>query len=80
MKIIFTLISLLLVVAPLWAGTKIDVFPTVRYDQFLVYETLALFWLGIIGLVVIIRMKLKEIERVQRLKIDEEEDNIPYLG
>ena len=28
---------------------------------------LALFWAGIIGLIVIIRMKLKEIERIQSM-------------
>lgn len=43
------------------------------------YENLALFWIGIIGLVVIIRMKLKEIERIQLLGINEEEKDPPVL-
>ncbi len=48
-------------------------------EQFTVYENLALFWIGIIGLIVIIRMKLKEIERIQALGIDKEEKDPPVL-
>ena len=40
---------------------------------------LALFWVGIIGLIVIIRMKLKEIERTQSMGIDKAEKEIPLL-
>lgn len=48
-------------------------------DQFIIYENLVLFWIGIIGLMVIIRMKLKEIERVQALGADKEEKDAPVL-
>lgn len=44
---------------------SVEVFPSSHYDRYIVYEMLFLFWAGIIGLIVIIRMKLKEIERVQ---------------
>lgn len=58
---------------------KVEVFPTVPYDQFIVYQNLILFWIGIIGLIVIIKMKLREIERIQKLGIDKEDENIPVL-
>jgi hypothetical protein len=40
---------------------------------------LSLFWAGIIGLIVIIRMKLKEIKRIQSMGIDAGEKEIPLL-
>jgi len=58
---------------------NIEVFPSATYDRYIVYEMLALFWAGIIGLVVIIRMKLKEIERIQNMGIDKAEKEIPLL-
>lgn len=58
---------------------KIDVFPAVPYDRFIVYQNLMVFWAGIIGLIVIIKMKLREIERTQKLGIDKEEKDIPVL-
>lgn len=48
-------------------------------ERFIIYENLALFWIGIVGLIVIIRMKLKEIERVQTLGADKEEKDAPTL-
>ncbi len=55
----------------LFAGQQtVEVFPSSLYDQYIIYETLVLFWIGIIGLIVIIKMKLKEIERIQRMCID----------
>jgi len=58
---------------------KIDVFPTVPYDRLIVYQNLLIFWAGIIGLIVIIKMKLHEIERTQKMGIDKEEKDIPIL-
>jgi hypothetical protein len=58
---------------------KIDVFPAVPYDGFIVYQNLIIFWIGIIGLIVIIKMKLREIERIQKMGIDKEEKDIPLL-
>ncbi len=65
--------------AVLWAADKIEVFPEVRYDRYIVYQNLAIFWAGIIGLIVIIKIKLREIERIQKLGIDKEEKDIPLL-
>ena len=56
-----------------------EVFPSAPYDRYIIYEMLALFWAGIIGLVVIIRMKLKEIERIQSMGIEKAEKEIPLL-
>jgi hypothetical protein len=58
---------------------KIAVFPTVPYDGYIIYQSLAIFWLFIIGLLVILRMKLREIERTQALGLDEEDTNAPLL-
>jgi hypothetical protein len=81
MKRIFTaLAGLLISTADLFAQQdKIDVFPSVPYDRFIVYQNLIIFWVGIIGLIVIIKMKLREIERTQKMGIDKEEKDIPVL-
>lgn len=52
------------------AKKAIEVFPSTPFYQYIIYETLAIFWIAIIGLIVIIRMKLREIERVQKLGLD----------
>ena len=52
------------------AKKAIEVFPSTPFYQYIIYETLAIFWIAIIGLLVIIRMKLREIERVQRMGLD----------
>jgi len=62
-----------------FAEDKITVFPSAPVEAYTVYGTLALFWLGIIGLIVIIKMKLHEIERIQKLGIDEEDKDAPLL-
>ena len=58
---------------------KISVFPTAPYYQYIVYESLAVFWVAILGLLVIIRMKLREIERTQELGVDREDRDAPLL-
>jgi len=79
-RIILALVSLLMNAGILLAQeTKIDVFPAAPYDRFIIYQTLAIFWIGIIGLIIIIRMKLKEIERIQSLGIDKEDKDTPLL-
>jgi hypothetical protein len=70
---------LLMQVASLCAQEKIEVFPVTPFDRLIIYETLLLFWLGIIGLIVVIKMKLKEIERTQKMGIDREEKDNPIL-
>ncbi|MDD5243741.1 MAG: hypothetical protein PHU49_06960 [Syntrophorhabdaceae bacterium] len=57
----------------------IEVFPAAPYDRLIIFQALALFWIGIIGLIVIIKMKLREIERIQRMGIDQEQKDIPLL-
>jgi len=81
MKTMLTaLIGMFISAADLFAQQdKIDVFPAVPYDRFIVYQNLIIFWAGIIGLIVIIKIKLREIERTQKLGIDKEEKDIPVL-
>lgn len=69
----------LLTAVPAFAAEPIAVFPTTSYDAFLIYESLAVFWLAIISLLVIIRMKLREIERTQALGADREDADAPLL-
>jgi len=79
-RMLTALIGMFISAADLFAQQdKIDVFPTVSYDRFIVYQNLIIFWAGIIGLIVIIKMKLREIERTQKLGIDKEEKDIPVL-
>ena len=79
-RILTALIGMFISAADLFAQQdKIDVFPAVPYDRFIVYQNLIIFWAGIIGLIVIIKMKLREIERTQKLGIDKEEKDIPVL-
>jgi hypothetical protein len=61
------------------AAEKIAVHPEAPYYLYIAYENLAIFWVGILGLLVIIRMKLREIERVQALGVEDEDPNAPLL-
>ena len=61
------------------AAEKIAVFPATPYYGFIIYESLAVFWLFIISLLVIIRMKLREIERIQEMGADREDGDAPFL-
>jgi Zn-dependent protease with chaperone function len=70
---------LLLAAAAHAAEGPIAVFPAAPYDGYLIYESLAVFWIAIIGLIVIIRMKLREIERTQEMGADLEESDIQLL-
>lgn len=81
MKKIFTSFAgMLISVTDLFAQQdKFDLLPAASYDRFIVYQNLVIFWIGIIGLIVIIKMKLKEVERIQKMGINKEEKNIPVL-
>jgi hypothetical protein len=61
------------------AVEKISVFPSTPYEGYIVYESLAVFWLFIVSLLIIIRMKLREIERIQALGVDKEDQDAPLL-
>ena len=55
------------VIKPLaFAEEKIPVFPSTPVEAYTIYASLAVFWLAIIGLIVIIKMKLNEIDRIQK--------------
>lgn len=58
---------------------KIHVFPTSPIDAYTIYVSLAVFWFAIIFLIVIIKMKLTEIKRIQKLGIDKDDKDAPIL-
>jgi hypothetical protein len=63
-----------------WAQQdKIQTSPPGSYDRFIIFESLAVFWLGILGLIIIIKMKLRELERTHKMGLDKEEKEIPLL-
>jgi hypothetical protein len=79
-KLILSCFFITITTVDLSAGQEIiEVFPSTPYDRYTIYGMLVLFWAGIIGLIVIIRMKLKEIERTQDMGIDKEEKGTPFL-
>lgn len=61
------------------AAEKIAVFPESAYDAHIIYQNLVIFWLFIIGLIVIIWMKLKEIKRTQKMGLDADDEKAPRL-
>ena len=63
----------------LCAETKIDVFPPTAYDQATVYLNLGFFWAGIIGLVILLKLKLRELERTQKMEREEAQESAPLL-
>lgn len=76
-------VFMVLLAAPLWAEEAkkaIEVFPSTPYYQFIIFENLAIFWIAIIGLIVILRMKLKEIEQRQRMGLDRESGPVSSAG
>ena len=58
---------------------RIELSPSAPYDRFIIFQNLTIFWLAVIGLIVIIRLKTKEIKRVQGLGLKEKEERIPSL-
>ncbi len=49
------------------------------YDRHIIYQALVLFWIGIIGLIVIIVMKLKEAKRIQDMDVHKDDEDAPFL-
>jgi hypothetical protein len=78
-RLFFLSLSTLLTALPLFAGEAVETAPTAPYARFIMVETLALFWVGIIGLVIIIKMKLNEIERIRRMNRPTDQKGIPFL-
>jgi len=81
MKRAIFLLSLSFLNAPLVWGEEakkaIEVFPSTPFYQFIIYENLVIFWIGILGLLVVIRMKLHEIERVRQMGLGKEGADAP---
>ena len=81
MKRAIFLLSLSFLNAPLVWGEEakkaIEVFPSTPFYQYIIYENLVIFWIGILGLLVIIRMKLREIERVRQMGLGKEGADAP---
>jgi hypothetical protein len=79
-KILLACAFILINTVTLWAQQEtIEIFPSAPYDRHIIFQFLVFFWIAIIGLVIIIRMKLKEIERIQKMGIDREDKDIPLL-
>jgi hypothetical protein len=79
-RILFTALTIFLFHSLVFAEEKIHVFPTGPVAVYTIYISLAVFWLAIIGLIVVIKMKLNEIERIQKLGIDKEDSTAPMLN
>ncbi len=78
-KILFAALTIFVFNYSTFAEEKIPVFPTGPVEVYTIYTSLAVFWLAIIGLIVVIKMKLNEIERIQKLGIDKEDIHAPLL-
>lgn len=78
-RILFTALAIFLFHSLAFAEEKIPVFPITPVAVCTIYISLAIFWLAIIGLIVVIKMKLNEIERIQKLGIDKEDKEAPLL-
>ncbi|MGD0488948.1 MAG: hypothetical protein ABSB94_17375 [Syntrophorhabdales bacterium] len=61
------------------AEERIALIPPSAYDRAAIYLNLALFWVALIVLIVLIRLKLREIERVQAMDAGRDDENIPML-
>jgi len=78
-RILFATLTIFAFNSLAFAEEKIPVFPTTPVDVYTIYASLTIFWLAIIGLIVVIKMKLNEIERIQKLGIDREDKEAPLL-
>lgn len=77
--LIFLFIILVQAMALCAQDQKIEVFAGSPYDRYIIYQALVFFWIGIIGLIVIIAMKLRELRRTRDMDIDGEEKDAPFL-
>jgi uncharacterized membrane protein YccF (DUF307 family) len=78
-RILFAALTILSFSFLAFAEEKIPVFPEQPVEVYTIYASLAIFWFAIIGLIVVIKMKLNEIERIQKLGIDKEDPHTPLL-
>jgi hypothetical protein len=75
----WTLLVFVLLLPHAMAEEKVTVFPTTPVDVYTIYTDLAIFWLVISALIVVIGMKLSEIERAQKLGLDKDDPQSPLL-
>ncbi|MGD0169442.1 MAG: hypothetical protein ABSE54_06960 [Smithella sp.] len=78
-RILFTALTIFLLCFLAFAEENIRVFPDKPVEVYTIYTGLAVFWFAIIGLIVVIKMKLNEIERIQKLGIDKEDPHTHLL-
>ena len=79
-RILFAALTIFVFGFLAFAEEKILVFPDKPVEVYTIYTSLAVFWFAIIGLIVVIKMKLNEIERIQKLGIDKEDPHTPVLS
>lgn len=63
----------------LFAAEKIDLLPPSGYDRSAIYLNLVFFWIAIIVLVALIKLKLREIERAQAMDACVDDEKTPML-
>jgi hypothetical protein len=78
-RILFTALTIFLFSFLAFAEENIPVFPNEPVEAYTIYTSLAVFWFAILGLIVVIKMKLNEIERIQKLGIDKEDPHTHLL-
>ncbi len=78
-KILFTALTIFLFSFLAFAEEINPVFPNNSVEAYTIYTSLAIFWLAIIGLIVVIKMKLNEIERIQKMGINKEDPHTHLL-
>jgi membrane protein implicated in regulation of membrane protease activity len=78
-RILIALGFLLLAAPALLAEEQINVFPSSAFDRLTIYINLALFWIALVVLIVLIRLKLREIERTQEMDVTPKDEKIPML-
>ena len=74
LKLLCYLLFLLVISTSLLWGEDavrvVEVFPSTPFYRYIIYENLAIFWIAVLGLLILIRMKLSEIERVQKIGLN----------
>jgi len=78
-RILFAALTIFLFSFLAFAEEIIPVFPNKPVEVYTIYASLAVFWFAIVGLIVVIKMKLNEIERIQKLGIDKEDPHTHLL-
>ena len=76
---LFVMIFLVLAVFACYANPTPGDAAGSSWDRHIIYHALIFFWIGIIGLIVIIVMKLKEVKRIQDMDVHKDDDDAPFL-